>query len=480
MPLDVKEIKQKSVAGVLSYIFRTGFVFLVGIVATILLGAYLSPEEFGVYFVVTAAIGVLTFISDVGLAATLVQKKDEPTVEELRTTFTVQQALAVVILFIAICLTPFWKTHSHLDRNGLELLYVLSFSFFMASFKTIPSILLERKLEFSKKVIPEIVESVLFYSIAVYLAAHHWGVRSYTVAVFVRSVAGVVVMYWIQRWPFGFAWSQTTFSRLIRFGAKFQLNDLLARVKDDLFIVALNSFLPLSQMGLIGWAKRWSMYPYQFSVTSVVSIAFPTFSRLQDHPDLLKKALEKVLFFISLLIFPLLTGMALMAIPITTLIPQYQKWQPALPSLAFFCLNIAFAALANPLINTLNAIGKINRTLLLMVIMTLATWGLTPILIHFYGTVGVSMAAAVVASLSLLVLVEIRKIVSLNFIDAIWRQGFATLVMGSGLWITRFSWMYSWKGMALAIMGGGLVYIFTLMVVGYQRIKGEVTGLLSR
>lgn len=480
MPLDVKEIKQRSVAGVLSYIFRTGFVFLIGIVATVLLGAYLTVEEFGVYFVVTAAIGVLTFISDVGLAATLVQKKDEPTIEELRTTFTVQQALAVVIFLITVCLTPFWKTHSHLDRSGLELLYVLGFSFFMASFKTIPSILLERKLEFSKKVIPEIVESVLFYGITVYLAAHHWGVRSYTIAVLTRSIAGVAVMYWIQRWPFGFAWSRSTFSRLIRFGAKFQLNDLLARIKDDLFVVVLNSFLPLSQMGLIGWAKRWSMYPYQFSVTSVVSIAFPTFSRLQDHPDLLKKALEKVLFFISLLIFPLLTGMVLMALPITTLLPQYQKWQPALPSLAFFCLNIAFAALANPIINTLNAIGKINRTLLLMIVMTLATWGLTPILIHFFGTIGVSMAAAIVASLSLFVLFEIKKVVSLNFVDAIWRQGLATFIMGSGLWVTRFWWMYSWRGLVLAIIAGVLLYATTLLCVGFEKVKQEVIGLFSK
>lgn len=478
--MDVASIKQKSVRGVLSYSLRTGLLYLVSIVATGLLSVYLSPADFGVYFVVTAVMGVFTFISDVGLAATLVQKKEEPTVEEMRTTFTVQQILAVVILAIAIGLTPFWKAQTNLSVEGIRLLYALAISFLLASWKTIPSILLERKMEFSKIVIPQIVETLVFYTIAVFLARQGRGVSSYTTAVFCRSIAGVVVMYAIQRWPVGLAFTKATLKRLLSFGAKFQLNDLLARVKDDLFIVVLAKFMPAYQMGLIGWAKRWSMFPYQFSVTSVVSIAFPTFSRIQDDHELLRKALEKTLFFISMLIFPLLTGVVLMAFPLTILIPQYEKWQPAIPSLAFFCLNIAFAALANPLINTLNAIGKINRTLLLMTIMTVATWVMTFVLVHYFGTIGVSMAAAGVALLSLLVVFEVKKIVNIHFIDSIWRQGIASAMMGALLWYTQNAWMNSWKGFFGAILLGVVIYFAVLAVFGYHRVKREIINLFSR
>jgi len=480
MNLDVASIKRKSVKGVISYSLRTGALYLVSIIATGLLSIYLSPEDFGVYFIVTAVMGIFTFMSDIGLAATLVQKKEEPSVEELRTTFTVQQILAFAILFISLLLTPIWKSQSHLSDQGLSLLYALAVSFVLASLKTIPSILLERKMEFQKIVIPQIVETIVFYSIAVYLARKGFGVSSYTAAVLSRSLAGVVVIYMIQRWPVGLSLSKNTLKKLLSFGAKFQLNDLLARIKDDLFIAVLAKFLPAYQMGLIGWAKRWSMFPYQFSVTSVVSITFPTFSRLQDNNELLKKALEKSLFFISLIIFPLLTGIVLIATPLTELIQEYQKWRPAIPSLMFFCVNIAFAALANPLINTLNAVGKIDKTLVLMSLMTLATWGLTPIFIHFFGPNGVSIASAAVASLSLLAVIEIKKMVALNFFESIWRQTVSTVLMGSLLYETQKFWANSWTGLITAILLGATIYVLAMGLLGFSKLKNEIAGLFSR
>ena len=43
-----------------------------------------------------------------------------------------------------------------------------------------------------------------------------------------------------------------------------------------------------------------------------------------------------------------------------------------------FALSVGWAAISTPLVNTLNAIGKINRSLKLMVIWTLLTWIVTP------------------------------------------------------------------------------------------------------
>lgn len=478
--METKEIKRKSVSGVISYSLRTGALYVIAIVATGLLSVFLSPEDFGVYFVVSAVIGIFTFMSDVGLAATLVQKKMEPSIEELRTTFTVQQLLALVIVVSSFLLTPIWKSQTNLSSDGLILLYALSISFVLASWKTIPSILLERKMEFTKIVYPQIAETLIFYAVAVYLASLGWGVRSYTIAVLARSIVGVIVIYAIQRWPIGLSFSRKTAKAMLGYGVKFQINDMLARIKDDLFIAVLAKFLPTYQMGLIGWAKKWSMFPYQFSVNSVVAIAFPTFSRIQDDKELLKKALEKSLFFISLLIFPIIAGIIIVSLPLTQLIPQYTKWQPALPSLYFFCINIMFAALANPLINTLNAIGKINKTLILMLIMTLSTWILTPVMIHFFGVNGVSMASAIVAAISLFVLVEVKKIVAVNFWDNIWRQGLAALMMIISLYLSKQYWDQSWIGLLTAIFAGGFVYTLTIILVGFKKTKSEIDTLFKR
>lgn len=475
----LRNIKKRSVSGVVSYTARTFFLQIIALVATGLLSLYLSPEEFGVYFIVTAVIGIFTFLSDVGLAAALIQQKAKAKLEELRTTFTVQQILALFIVALIIGLTPLWRQFTGLDERGLELLYALAISFVLASLKTIPSILLERKLEFGKLVIPQIVEHILFYSIAVYLAYSGWGVRSYTVAVLVRSIAGVATIYWIQWWPIGFALSKKAFKKLIGFGIKFQANDFLARLKDDLYIVVLARFLDTAQMGYIGWAKRWSMFPYQFSVNNVVAVTFPTYSRLQEHKDKLSKAVEKSIYFITLVIFPILVGMSVMAYPLTVLIQGYAKWQPALPALYLFAVNIGWAAMTSPLTNTLNAIGHIDKTLKLMIWWTSLTWLLTPLGLKWFGFTGVALVAAVVASTSVIAIYLVKQVLTLRFMEQIWRQAIASGVMGVILLYLQPQWQVSWSKFVTGIGMGVVIYGAITLVLGKTKLVQEIKSLRS-
>ena len=477
---DVYEIRRKSIAGVFGYALRTIFLQIIGLVATALLGYYLNPEEFGIYFIVTAVVGLFTFLSDIGLAAALVQKKDEPTTDDLRTTFTVQQGLAVLIFVVVVALTPLWKTQHGLGQEGIWLLYALAFSFLLASLKTIPSILLERRLEFNKLVLPQIFENLVFYATTVILAAQGFGVRSYTVAVLLRGVVGIIVMYFLQRWQIGFAFSRTSFRALLKFGAKFQLNDLLARLKDDLFIVVLARFIPAAEMGYISWAKRWSMYPYQVSVNSVMAVTFPTYSRLQEHKEILKRAIEKSLFFIALVIFPVLAGMSITAMPLLEMIPRYIKWAPALPSLYFFSVNIAWAAISTPLTNTLNAIGKIDSTLKLMVMWTALTWTLTPVAIILFGFTGVALASAVIACSSVVTVYMVKKYVPIEVLPQVWRQTVASLVLLVVAYGVQRSTTPGIPSFIAQIIFGSIAYITTLAAVGYSVVMREVRSVLHR
>src|SRR3989304_2935435 len=79
---EIAQIKQRSVAGAVSYFLRTIFLQLIGLVSVFVLSAFFSPEDFGIYGFVIQIIGLLIFFSDIGLAAALVQKKTEPTKEE--------------------------------------------------------------------------------------------------------------------------------------------------------------------------------------------------------------------------------------------------------------------------------------------------------------------------------------------------------------------------------------------------------------
>lgn len=476
--VEAATIKRRSVMGAIAYVFRTFAIQIIAILANIALSIFLGPKEYGVYYLVVALIGLFTFLSDIGLAATLVQKKDEPTKQDLRTTFTVQLGLAVLIVIILIALTPYWQLTQGFGRAELALLYAMALSFVMTSLRTIPSILLERELRFDLVIIPALVENLVFYSLVVFLAWQGWGISSYTAAVLVRGVAGVIVTYSIKRWPIGFALDRRSLKSLLGFGVKFQANDLLARIKDDLFIVFLGWWLGREQLGYVGWAKRWSTYPYQLTVQSVLSVTFPTFSRIQSDQNLLKKAIEKSIYFISLMALPMLAGIAGFIFPLLALLPQFAKWQPAAFSLALFALQISFSSISTPLTNTLMAIGQINKNLWLMTFWTILTWTITPLCIWQFGFNGVAIASFAIGLTSIIPAYFVKKAVpSVTFWPHLkWQTLGAVLILLIG-WLGREFWSQSlwWllSGMFLSV----LTYAIIVIGAGWRRFKNEVQSL---
>ncbi|MBT3249349.1 MAG: oligosaccharide flippase family protein [Candidatus Pacebacteria bacterium] len=477
---ELQSIKKKTVSGAVSYVGRTAILQAIGLVSSLFLSAFLSPEDFGIYGFVVQIIGLLVFFSDIGLAAALVQKKSKPTLKEYRTAFTVQQILSWLIVAVVGIIISTGIVHQKTGQVGVWVLLSLAFSFPLATLKTIPSIKLERKLEFSKLVLPQIFEQVAFYSILVFLAWKGAGALAYAYAIMARSVIGVIVMSLIQPWKIGLTLNKKALKILIGYGAKFQLADFLARIKDQLFFLALGMFLPLKEFGYIQWAKTWSQYPYNLTVQNILAVTFPTFSRLQNNKEALRKAIEKSIFFITLAIFPILVGMSVFIKPLTVVVPSYAKWQPAIFSFILFTISIGWAALSSPLVNTLNAIGEINKTLKLMILWTVLTWIITPISISFFGFNGVSVAAFAISFTSFLPIIYVKKHVNINVITNIWPQFLASLVMGVVGWSGLSLWSQSLNWMLAGMMGVSLLYVLIVLMLGWKKIWAELSSLKAK
>jgi O-antigen/teichoic acid export membrane protein len=475
--LDLDQIKQRSMLGAISYFGRTLFLQGIGIVSVLVLSAYFMPEDFAIYGIVIQVIGLLTFVSDIGLAAALIQKKDEPTLADYRTAFLVQQLLAWVIVLISLLIIWTGFIQAKTGLVGVWVLLSLAISFPLASLKTISSIILERKLEFSKLVVPQIFEQLVFHGLLIILAIKGLGALSYAYAILARSVVGVVVIFIIQPWKIGLSFDLSSLKSLIGFGVKFQVNDLLARLKDQLFFLVLGFILPLREFGYVQWAKSWSLYPYNLTVQNVMAITFPTFSRLQTHKEALSRAIEKSLFFITLAIFPIVIGMAVFIQPVLELIPAYQKWQPASLSFILFTLAIGWSALSTPLTNTLNAIGRINVTLKLMIMWTLLTWILTPIFLWWFGYDGVAWAALIISLTSLLPVYYVQKTVAFRFVDQVWRQAVAASGMALVGWLGLGYWQLGWSWLILGMALSGLTYGLLLLAFGRQKLFTELSSL---
>lgn len=471
-------IRGRALAGIVALTSRTFILQVIAFGATFLLTIFLSPAVFGIFYVVSAMIAFLGYFSDIGLAAALIQKKEALTRQDLVTTFTIQQILVGTAITIALVLSPFIGRWYGLDDPGMWLYRALAFAFFLSSLKTIPSILLERNLAFSKLIIPQILETVGFYLTAVILAWWGFGVTSFTWAVAVRAVVGLLAMYIVAPWIPGLGISKDVARQLLQFGIPFQMNSFLALIKDDLLTVYLGKALPLAQVGYIGWAKKWAEVPLRLIMDSIVRVTFPAFSRLQHDTARLRAGIEHTLFGLSVTILPISVAMIVGIRPFMEIIPRYGKWEPALLSFYLFATASAVASLSTPLTNALNALGHIRTTLKLMILWTALTWTLTLLLLPIFGFNGVAIALLAITSTVALVVALVKRVVPFSFLGSVQTP---VLAAAAQLTVAESIVLVAGPGIvwtAIAEVVGGI--LFGVVVVIFEREKIELLAGQAR
>lgn len=463
-------IKKKAFASVTVLILRNLLMQPISFFGFLFLSIFLKRWELGVFWAVSEVIGFLGYFSDVGLAAALIQEKKKPTRAEIRSTFTLQQILVVSLIFLALIFTPSLQKQFNFDDQGKVLFYSLLFGFFAASLKTIPSVMLERKLRFSKLAIVDLTEQLIFTGLAVILAWQGLGLKSWVWAIVARSTVGVILIYLFSPWPVGLSFNFRSIRRLVKFGVPFQANSLLSVVKDRLVNIFLWGILGSDGVGILGWAQRWASMPLRFLMDSVIRVTFPAYSRIQNKKERLKLALERSSFLVNLFTFPVLVGMGLTMPKVVSIFPQYQKWTVGLISFRWYLANFLFGVATTPLVNAFNAIGKVKIALKLMIFWTILTWLIVPPLAKTAGADGAAMGLFLVSSSSLVAWYLAKKEFGVSLIRIIGKPFFLTAIMTVVLFSINGAVGKDLAGLIVFVVVGGLVYLLAAFLL----VKKEI------
>lgn len=461
--IGIETVKERSVRGVVILTGRTFLLQIISLVAQFFLFAYLGGYEFGVFAIISAIINFLVYFSDIGLAAALIQKKETPTQTDLKTTFLVQQALIFTIIGIVYLLTPFFVEKYSLTYDGQILLYALSLSLVFSSLKSIPSVLLERKLQFIKLVFPQILEQIVYNVVLVFFAMKGFGLKSFTIAVILRGLVGLVAIYALQPWKPGFAFSKNTLKGLFKFGIPYQINTFLATFKDDGMTIILGGIIGPVGVGILSFAQKLARLPLTFFMDTVTRVTFPAFSRMQDHKNDLEKSVTRSIFFICLFVFPSLVGIVILAPILVNVIPKYNQWIPALVPLIFISINFMFAAATTQLTNLLNAIGKIKITFYLMIMWTTLTWIFIPFLAIKYSVIGASIGYSLVGLSSVVAILVAKKYVNFSITNSVAKPLIGSIVMGISLLIVKRYLPISINSMLVLTVIGFAVYTTSMI-----------------
>jgi len=456
-------LKKKTVKSIFSLFFQSGYSAFLGLLANLVLTIVVSPKIFGIYISLLSAISFLNYFSDIGLAASLIQKKEIDD-EDIKTVFTVQQILIITLVVLGILITPFISHFYNLPKDGTYLYLTLILSFFISSLKTIPSVFLERKVEYEKIVFVQIVENTFFYLLVIIFALLSFELKSFIIAVIFRSLTGLFLIYKLSPWKIRIGFNKSRFSQLISFGLPFQTSSFLALFKDDLIILYLGKAVGFEGVGYIGFAKKWAEAPIRIIMDNVTKVLFPAISRIQDDKEKVGQLIEKVLYYLTGLIAPIMVFAYFLMPYILKIIPRYQKWQNALPLFNIFLFSSFLVIYYAPFINIFNALGKVKKSFFFMLFWTIIIWIFTPFFTKFFGYFGFPLTHLFISLTFPLVVLSMKREISFNFLKPITPFIVSSFLMFVTLFLFNHFFLINnpYFNFFFKIVIGGLTYILTL------------------
>jgi len=480
---DASQIKEKAIKGTLTLTARRIILKAISALGMIFLARLLTQSEFGIFGIINFVVFTLFgFLSDIGLGASLIQKKEKIKKDDLSTVFSVQLILVLFLNILVWVLSPWLVNVYHLSHSAIWLVRVTAFCLILTSFKTIPSVLLEKELLYHKLLIPDIAETISFNFLAVILAYFNFGVWSLTIALIVRTFLGAIVLFIVSPWPIIFRISKKSLKHLLSFGLPYQANSLLALLKDNLTPTIIAFFYGPAAVGFVNLAKGIASKPME--ITNVVNrVVFPTFSKIQNDREQVARWMEKGIKMMSYLYLPLVFGLLVTARPILTFVyaSKSDKWLPALSALYPFLIGALPVVMTTTATNVLYALGYSKIVLRLMVIYTALTWVVGIPLIIKIGYSGIAWAGMAVAVVSVvLVSRELKKAkVKFSLRRAMMVPFWASFLMATTIYWPTKIYVRNIPSLLGMVILGVIFYVFYLFLFLRGRIRKEVSLFLN-
>lgn len=449
--------------GMSGRIFINTFVSHLAVLAgTFILTILLNPAEYGVFVLIIALLRILSYITDIGISASLIQKKKVEK-SELNTAFFIQILFSVIIASLILLIIPILSFVFQLSRNGIQIFWSLALYVLIITLKSPPLILMSRRLQFGRTGVLSLVESLTFYLLLVYLAWQGWGIVSLAWAVVARALVGVVLAYIFAPWLPTFHFDFSKIKTLLSFGLPYQLGSFLALLRDDGVILLLAPILGPTGLGLLGWAQKWTFIPMRAFAANIMQVAFPSFARLQTEKKILSEYSSRMVFSVHSLLLPTLVGLAIVAPWVIEILPGYTKWKPALPALFLFAASSLLFAHSVPFINLLNALGKAVIVTRIIAVWTAGTLILMFLLSSIFGVNGAAWGA-VLSSLTVVTFdLFARRYIQLDFGD-VFKPILATGVMAAAVLIVASLLPISALTVGFLVLIGVALY-FTVLVI---------------
>lgn len=210
------DLKKHAIRGGGITVFSRGVIFIIQTISTVILARILSPEEFGLFVMVTAVVGFLTIFMDFGLTDAIIQKS-EINHHEINNLFWINIAVVLIIITIAMILSPLIAWF-YSEPRLIKITILWSSYLLFGALSSQHISLLKRRMQFLEISIIEIISIFISSIFAIIMALNGW---SYYSLVFRQVFIGVSIAigaWFVCKWRPGLPSRKTNVRPILLFG----------------------------------------------------------------------------------------------------------------------------------------------------------------------------------------------------------------------------------------------------------------------
>lgn len=419
----------------LQLLINQSFTFVVRLV----LAKILLPEQFGIIGMATVFTGFVQVLTELGIGAALVQRKDDELKPEHYHTSFWTGVVWSALLFVTMTLIVGPFAASFYKEPILKtLIPVISIGILLSPINLVNKAQLTKSMNFKKIARIENSTNIIAGIIAIILAVCGAGVWSLAFNSTAIILLAIPLYFKATGWFPRFCWTNSAFKDVFGFGIYTTGTNVVNYAINNVDYLLIGKVLSAQSLGAYTFAFVLTD-TFRGRLMSVINnVMYPLYGKKQNEPEALKKYYLKVVNYNSICIYPIMVVLFTLAQPIIENVFG-TKWHESIEPLKILSISVMVHMLVNSNTALIRGLGRPGLEMKLQLVKALIFVPTLVLGIYKGGIVGAAWAVLINKAVAVLIAqytfnrlinIKISTLEFLNEVKAPWIASITGFVLG--------------------------------------------------
>lgn len=402
--LDDSTIERRATQGVGMLVGQMLGLQVLTLGVTIVLARTLSVSDYGVFAIALAVQQARLALVELGVPAALINRKEPPDEHA-------QRAVTGFVMVLALALCGFVGLLGYVllpalgaEGNPLKEAAVATLALPILALRTVPTVLLERRLRYGRVTALYTADTIVFNIAALVGALAGWGGFALVAAVPVGALAGMIAARLMQSTARGMGWDFSVIRPLIGFGTQVGTRQVVVLARDLGFVSLISLVGSQVATGYYAMSQRVLGVPLAFSL-ALGRVAFPAMARNESDEERIDNAVSSIRIAAVAIGLPLAVC-AGAADPLLDFLFG-ARWVPAADVVIPSAAGLFLMASAGSIIASLfYALGDARTPMVSSILDSLVLCGSVVFLVQWSETTGIGLAVLLGAACGVIFLMS--------------------------------------------------------------------------